>query len=224
MLNKIHRAQESDAREASLELLKPGSKKIKNNNLIFVKMKQHILPALKLTGVSIIVFGVFYPSLIWGIAQAAPNKGKGQTVKVNNKTVGYKLEGQNFTADNYFNSRPSAVGYNAAGSGGSNKGPSNPDYLKQVADRIDSFLVHNPSIKKEAVPAELVTASGSGLDPDLSPEAAYMQVARIAKARNIPEEKINILVSNQIQKPLLGLFGPEKVNVLQLNISLDEMK
>ncbi|MEP7318443.1 MAG: K(+)-transporting ATPase subunit C [Panacibacter sp.] len=189
-----------------------------------MKMKQHILPAIKLTGVSIIVFAVLYPLLIWGIAQAAPNNGQGETVKVNNKIVGYKLEGQNFTADNYFNGRPSAVGYNAAGSGGSNKGPSNPDYLKQVEDRIDSFLVHNSSIKKEAVPAELVTASGSGLDPDISPEAAYIQAARIANTRNIPQEKINLLIAEQIQKPLLGLLGPEKVNVLRLNISLDQMK
>ncbi|HRH51115.1 MAG TPA: K(+)-transporting ATPase subunit C [Panacibacter sp.] len=187
-------------------------------------MKQHILPALKLTGVSIIVFAVVYPLIIWGIAQAVPNNGQGETVEVNNKIVGYKLEGQNFTADNYFNSRPSAVGYNAAGSGGSNKGPSNPDYLKQVADRVDSFLVHNPSIKKEAVPAELVTASGSGLDPDLSPEAAKVQVNRIAAIRQIDENKLYALVDAHTDGPLLGLFGPAKVNVLQLNVALDELK
>lgn len=187
-------------------------------------MKQHILPALKLTGVSIIVFAVIYPLFIWGIAQAAPNNGKGETVKINSKIVGYKLEGQNFTADNYFNSRPSAVGYNAAGSGGSNKGPSNPDYLKQVADRVDSFLAHNPSIKKEAVPAELVTASGSGLDPDLSPEAAKVQVGRIAAIRQIDENKLYALVDAHTDGPLLGLFGPAKVNVLQLNVALDELK
>ena len=187
-------------------------------------MKQHFLPALRLTLVCIVVFIGLYTLLIWGIAQAAPNNGKGETVSVNNKVVGYKLEGQNFTADNYFNSRPSAAGYNAAGSSGSNKGPSNPDYLKQVQDRIDTFLVHNPSVKKEDIPSELVTASGSGLDPDLSPQGAYVQVARIAKARNISEEKIKALVDQQIQKPLLGLFGTEKINILQLNIELDKLK
>jgi potassium-transporting ATPase KdpC subunit len=187
-------------------------------------MNQHILPALKLTLVCIVVFVGLYALLIWGVAQAAPDKGKGETVSVNYKVVGYKLEGQNFTADNYFDSRPSACGYNAAGSGGSNKGPSNPDYLKQVQDRIDTFLVHNPSVKKEDIPSELVTSSGSGLDPDLSPQGAYVQVARIAKARNIPDAKINTLVDQQIQKPLLGLFGTEKVNILQLNIELDKLK
>lgn len=187
-------------------------------------MKQHFLPALRLTLICIVVFIGLYSLLILGIAQAAPNKGKGETVSVNNKVVGYKLEGQNFTDDKYFDSRPSAVGYNAAGSGGSNKGPSNPDYLKQVQDRIDSFLVHNPSVKKEEIPAELVTASGSGLDPDLSPQGAYVQVARISKTRNISTDKINQLVAQQIQKPLLGLLGTEKVNVLQLNIQLDNLK
>ncbi len=187
-------------------------------------MKQHILPALKLTFVSIVVFVGLYTLLIWGFAQAGPNNGKGETVTVNNKVVGFKLEGQNFTADNYFNSRPSAVGYNAAGSGGSNKGPSNPDYLKQVQDRIDTFLVHNPGVKKEQIPAELVTASGSGLDPDISAKGATVQVSRIARVRNITAEKINTLIAQQIQKPLLGMFGTEKINVLRLNIELDKLK
>ena len=187
-------------------------------------MKQHILPALKLTLLCIAVFVGLYTLLIWSIAQAVPNGGKGETVSVNNKVVGYKLEGQNFTADNYFNSRPSACGYNAAGSGGSNKGPSNPDYLKQVQDRVDSFLVHNPSVKKEEIPAELVTASGSGLDPDLSPAGAKVQVKRIALLRKIDETKLISLVEQQTEKPLLGLFGPSKVNVLKLNIALDQLK
>ena len=187
-------------------------------------MKLHFFPALRLTLISIIVFMGLYTLLIWVVAQAAPNSGKGETVSVNNKIVGYKLEGQNFTDDKYFDSRPSACGYNAASSGASNKGPSNPDYLKDVQNRIDTFIVHNPSVKKEDIPSELVTASGSGLDPDLSPQGAYVQVARIAKTRNISEEKIKELVAQQINKPLLGLFGPEKVNVLKLNIALDKLK
>ena len=187
-------------------------------------MKQHFLPALRLTLICVIVFIGFYTLLIWVVAQAAPNKGEGETVSVNNKVVGYKLEGQSFTADNYFNDRPSAAGYNAAGSSGSNKGPSNPDYLKQVQDRVDTFLVHNPGIKKEQIPSELVTASGSGLDPDISAEGAYVQVARISKGRKISVERLNSLVSAQIQKPLLGLLGTEKINILQLNIELDKLK
>ena len=187
-------------------------------------MKQHILPALKLTLICIVVFMGLYTLLIWTVAQAVPGNGKGETVSVNNKVLGYKLEGQSFTDDKYFNSRPSSCVYNAAGSGASNKGPSNPDYLKEVQNRIDTFIVHNPFVKKEDIPSELVTASGSGLDPDLSPQGAYVQVPRIAKTRNISEEKTKALVAQQIQKPLLGVFGPEKVNVLQLNIELDKLK
>ena len=187
-------------------------------------MKKHLLPALRLTLVFIIVLVCIYTIIIWCIAQAAPNKGEGETVVVNNKVVGYKLEGQNFTADKYFNGRPSAVGYNAAGSGGSNKGPSNPGYLKSVQACIDTFMIHNPSVKKADIPSELVTASASGLDPDLSPEGALVQVPRIAKTRNLPPDVIFALVNKRLQKPLLGILGPEKVNVLELNIDLDKIK
>ena len=149
---------------------------------------------------------------------------KGQTVAVNGKVVGYYLEGQHFTHDNYFWSRPSAVAYNAAGSGGSNKGPTNPDYLKQVQDRIDSFMVHNPGIDKGAIPSEMVTASGSGLDPDLSPAGATVQVKRIAAARKMDEQRIRELIAAHTQQPLLGLLGTSKVNVLALNIALDALQ
>jgi K+-transporting ATPase ATPase C chain len=187
-------------------------------------MKEHILPAIRLTIVCILFFCGVYTVFVLGIAQAAPSKGKGQTVTVNGKVVGYKLIGQKFTDDKYFLSRPSAVDYNAAGSGGSNKGPTNPDYLKTVQDRIDSFLVHNPGITKEEIPSELVTASGSGQDPDISPIAAHVQVKRIAAIRGFPEEKIRVLVDQQVDRPFLGLFGPQKVNVLKLNIELDNLK
>ena len=187
-------------------------------------MKKYFLPSLKLTLVLLIVCSLLYPLFISAIAKFAPGRGRGETLSVNGKVVGYANIGQKFMADKYFWSRPSAVDYNAAGSAGSNKGPTNPDYLKQVQNRIDSFLVHNPSVKKADIPSELVTASGSGLDPDLSPRGAYVQVARIAKIRNIPEQRIQTLVEQQIQKPLLGLFGPPKVNVLKLNIELDNLE
>ena len=187
-------------------------------------MKKYLLPSLKLTLVFLIVCSLLYPLFISAIAKFAPGRGRGETLSVNGKVVGYANIGQKFMADKYFWSRPSAVDYNAAGSAGSNKGPTNPDYLKQVQNRIDSFLVHNPSVKKADIPSELVTASGSGLDPDLSPRGAYVQVARIAKIRNIPEQRIQTLVEQQIQKPLLGLFGPPKVNVLKLNIDLDNLE
>jgi K+-transporting ATPase ATPase C chain len=187
-------------------------------------MKKYMLPSLKLSLVLLIICSLLYPLLISAFAKFAPGGGRGETLSVNGKVVGYANIGQKFTADNYFWSRPSAVDYNAAGSAGSNKGPTNPEYLKQVRDRIDSFLVHNPSVKRADIPSGLVTASGSGLDPDLSPQGAYVQSARIARARNIPIKEIQALVSKQIQKPFLGLFGPEKVNVLKLNIELDKLK
>ncbi|MBC7891831.1 MAG: K(+)-transporting ATPase subunit C [Sphingobacteriaceae bacterium] len=187
-------------------------------------MKNHLSPALRLTLVLLVLLAVVYPLLVAAIGKLAPGGGDGETVSVNGKVVGYALVGQNFTEDRYFNSRPSAVGYNAAGSGGSNKGPSNPDYLATVQARIDTFLVHNPGVTKEQIPAELVTASGSGLDPDLSPAAAKIQVARIAKIRGISEEKVAQLVEAQTEGPLLGLFGPSKVNVLKLNVALDALK
>src|SRR5215204_2828934 len=111
-------------------------------------MKQHIFPAIRLTLVCMGFFMGIYTLLIWVSAQTAPGKGKGEIVTINNKIVGWKLVGQKFTDDKYFWSRPSAVDYHADGSGGSNKGPTNPDYLQIVQDRIDSFLVHNPGIMK----------------------------------------------------------------------------
>jgi len=186
-------------------------------------MKKNLLISLKLTLVMLILCSVLYPLLIAGVGKAAPGGGKGETLSVNGKVVGYSLIGQKFTEDKYFWSRPSAVDYNAAGSAGSNKGPSNPDYLKIVQDRIDTFLVHNPGIKKEEIPADLVTASGSGLDPDISPASAYVQVKRIASVRGLSEENVKTLVDDHITKPFLGM-GPSKVNVLKLNIALDELR
>ena len=186
-------------------------------------MKNHIFPALKLTLLSLVLLVVVYPAVVWAVAQFAPNKGRVVFLEKNGKTVGAANVGQKFTEDKYFWSRPSAVDYNAAGSGGSNKGPSNPDYLAQVAARIDTFLVHNPTVKRADVPAELVTASGSGLDPHLSPEGALVQAERVARARKIPVEKVVALVESQTEKPLLGLFGPAKINVLALNLALDSL-
>src|SRR5450631_3286732 len=174
-------------------------------------MKKYILPSLKLTLVLLIICSLLYPVLVAAIGHFTPGKGKGTTETVNGKVVGYTEIGQKFDQDKYFWSRPSAVAFNAAGSAGSNKGPSNPDYLKDVQSKIDTFLFHNPGIRKEDIPAELVTYSGSGLDPDISPKGAYIQIARIAKTRNISEEKVQALVDQHIQKSLLGMLGPDKV-------------
>lgn len=182
-------------------------------------MKQHFFPAIKLTLVLLIVLSGIYPLLIWGIAQLTPQKGKGELIQANGKKY-YSNIGQSFTDDKYFYSRPSAVHYNAAGSAGSNKGPSNPDYLATVQARIDSFLVHNPGIEKKDIPVDLVTASGSGLDPHISVAAATVQVKRISKIRNIPEANLRELVRTYTEQPAVG---PQTINVLQLNIALDKL-
>ncbi|MGH2664676.1 K(+)-transporting ATPase subunit C [Flavobacterium sp.] len=183
-----------------------------------------IISIVKFTILTIIVFGFLYPIIIWGIAQFSPNQGKGETITVKNKVVGYQKIGQKFDKSNYFWGRPSAVDYNAAGSGGSNKGPSNPDYLVQVQKRIDTFLLAHPYLKKSDIPSDMVTASGSGLDPNISVQAAKVQVKRIAKIRNIDEQKLELLITEKTEKPVLGIFGPEKINVLELNITLDKLK
>lgn len=186
-------------------------------------MKKHILLAIKLTAVMVLFLTVIYPLAVWGVAQFSPNAGKGDIIE-HNGNKHYVNIGQSFTDDNYFWSRPSAVDYNAAGSGGSNKGPSNKEYLAEVQARIDTFLVHNPEVDKSEIPVDLVTASGSGLDPNFSVQAAKVQVKRIAKIRGLDELKLNQLIDQHTEKPLWGLFGPEKINVLKLNIALDKVK
>lgn len=187
-------------------------------------MIKNLKPAILLTLLLLLLLGFVYPFILWGIGQIMPDKSIGSPVIQEGKIIGYENIGQSFTDEKYFWGRPSAVGYNAASTGGSNKGPSNPDYLAEVQARIDTFLVHNPDVKKENIPSDLVTASGGGLDPHISPQGAYVQISRIAKTRNINEEQLKELIKNNIEKPLLGLFGTERVNVLKLNIALDKLK
>jgi K+-transporting ATPase ATPase C chain len=183
---------------------------------------KNIFSILKLTLFMVVLLAVIYPMAIFGIAQFAPNKGKGETISVNGKVVGYQKIGQKFEKPNYFWGRPSAVDYNAAGSGGSNKGPSNADYLALVQKRIDTFLIVHPYLKKSEIPSDMVTASGSGLDPNISPEGALIQVKRVAKERKLSEEKVKALVESKINRP--AVMGTSMVNVLELNVALDALK
>ncbi|SEW14475.1 potassium-transporting ATPase subunit KdpC [Chitinophaga arvensicola] len=187
-------------------------------------MKKYLLPSIKLTALLVLLLGGLYPLFLAGVAKLAPGKGDGIKVTHNGRVVGYENIAQKFSDDKYFQPRPSTVDYNAAGSGGSNKAAGNPDYLKTVQERIDSFMVHNPDVKKSDIPAELVTASASGLDPHLTPAAAYVQVPRVAKLRNIPADKLKQLIDANTKGPLMGLFGLSTVNVLKLNIALDDLK
>ncbi|WP_417358742.1 K(+)-transporting ATPase subunit C [Flavobacterium sp.] len=185
-------------------------------------MKTHIIPAIRLTLFCAVFFCGFYTLAILGIAQLAPNNGKGEVITANGKTYHVNVA-QNFTEDKYFWPRPSAVDYNGDGSGGSNKGTSNPDYLAEVQARIDTFMLKNPGIDRSAIASEMVTASGSGLDPHISVAAAKIQAKRIATARNLPEEKILAVITANTEKPLLGLLGTEKINVLKLNLALNNL-
>lgn len=182
---------------------------------------KNLIISIKLTLVCLVLFTVIYPLFVLGIAKLASNKGEGELVSANYKSY-YSNIAQNFTESKYFSSRPSATNYNGSGSGGSNKGTSNPDYLAVINARIDTFLIQNPSIEKHQVPADLVTASGSGLDPHLSYASALVQTERIAKARNISKETVLQIIDNNREQALFGLFGPEKINVLKLNLALDE--
>lgn len=188
-------------------------------------MQTNIFPALRLTLLSILVFAVIYPLFVLGVGQVmAPAKGKGEFLERSGHKVGAVLIGQKFDAERYFWSRPSAAGHNAAASCGSNKAVSNPDYLKEVEDRINTFLKAHPYLQRSQVPAELVTASGSGLDPHLSPAGTLIQVERVAKARNLSADRVRQLVEQHTEKPVLGFLGMPKVNILLLNLALDDLK
>lgn len=188
-------------------------------------MKNFIV-AFRLTMVLCMFLYLGYVLVLWIFGKvASPGNGNAETVEVNGKVVGAANVGQQFTKDIYFWGRPSCAGngYDAANSCGSNKGPTNPEYLAEVEVRIDTFLMHHPYLGRKEVPAEMVTASGSGLDPDITPQSARVQVKRVATARHLDEHLVANLVEKSIQRPLFGLFGPEKVNVLKLNVSLDEL-
>ncbi|MBT2559055.1 potassium-transporting ATPase subunit KdpC [Hymenobacter sp. ISL-91] len=186
-------------------------------------MKNNFASAFRLTLALLVLCCGVYPALVWGAALLAPGQGQGVQVSHKGRLVGFENVGQKFDWPEYFNSRPSAVGYAADGSGGSNKGPSNPEYLAEVNTHVAAFRQQNPSVKPGQVPVEMVTASGSGLDPHLSPAGAYAQVERVARLRGLPAERVRALVDARVQQPIFVLLGPSKVNVLQLNLALDSL-
>lgn len=185
-------------------------------------MKNHIVSAFRLSLVMLVVVGI-YLIVVYAGSKVLPTQGNAEIINYKGQKF-YANVGQEFKSEKYFHGRPSSVNYNAAGSGGSNKGPSNEEYLEIVQKRIDTLKLQNPEMGSVKVPVELVTASGSGLDPDISEEGALYQAKRIAKIRSLSVEQINSLIKDQTQKPFLGLFGPSKINVLKLNIALDQLK
>jgi K+-transporting ATPase ATPase C chain len=198
-------------------------------------MFREIRPAIVVLVALTLVTGLAYPLAMTGIAQIIfPGQAQGSLIERDGKVVGSALIGQDFTSDKYFHGRLSATTapdpkdptktvaapYNAGNSGGSNLGPSNKALIDRVQGDLDKLKKENPSV---AVPADLVTTSASGLDPDISPEAALFQVSRIAKARNLPENRIRELVADQTEGRFLGLLGEPRVNVLLLNLALDRL-
>lgn len=185
---------------------------------------KNILKDIKLNFATLILFGLVFPLLIWAIGLIFPHQANGLPIYKNGELIGFENIGQKFYSDKYFWGRPSAVDYNAAATGGSNKGPTNPDYLAEVEKRIQEFLDKNPEVKRSEIPSDLVTASGGGLDPHISPQAAFIQIPRIANERNLDRQTLRKLVEDIIEPPFLGMFGPKRVNVLKLNLALDKLK
>ena len=188
----------------------------------------------KLSLVMFVICGLIYPTLMTGLSQVIfPHQANGSLIEMDGKVIGSELVGQDFTDERLFHCRPSAVKYNTftqnekesneqvlPSSGSENLASSNPKLEKRINDDVEEFLQENPTVKREDIPADIITASGSGLDPHISVDAANVQIDRVSKNTHISKEVLKKLIKDNTENKLLGIFGEEKVNVLQLNLSL----
>ena len=186
-------------------------------------MKEHLRIAFLMTIVTTLIFGLIYPLAVTGVAQMIfPAKANGSLIRNNGEVSGSSLLGQSFSTAGYFHSRPSAAGdgYDANASSGSNLGPTNKQLLVRVQGDVEKLQVENPGV---AIPADLVTTSGSGLDPDVSPAAAEFQVPRVARERGVSQEELLAFVRKHETPRQFGILGEPRVNILQLNLDLDSL-
>jgi K+-transporting ATPase ATPase C chain len=186
-------------------------------------MRRHITIAVLYTVITTVIFGLVYPFIVTGLAQLMfRDKANGQLLRRNGQLVGSRIIGQSFTAPQYFHSRPSAAGngYDAANSGGSNYAPTNKKLIDRIAGDVAALQPEHPG---SDIPIDLVTASGSGLDPDITPAAAEFQVSRVAEQRHLSEDVVRKLVSQHTEGRQLGFLGEPRVNVMLLNLDLDQL-
>jgi K+-transporting ATPase ATPase C chain len=186
-------------------------------------MKRNLITAILMTIATTIVLGIIYPLVVTGLAQALfHDKANGQLIVKDGKIVGSRIIGQPFASDRYFHSRPSNAGngYDAANSGASNLGPTNHALIDRVTASVAQYKTDNPHLP---VPIDLVTTSGSGLDPDITPAAAEFQVARVAKTRGMSEPQVRTFIAKHTEGRQLGFLGEARVNVLELNLDLDSL-
>lgn len=184
-------------------------------------MKKNLMIAVLMTIVTTVLLGVVYPLVMTAVAQVLfRDKANGQLISRDGKVIGSRIIGQPFTGPGYFHSRPSAAGdgYDAANSGGTNLGPTNQKLIDRVKQDVATLQKENPG---QPVPVDMVTTSASGLDPDITPAAAYFQVPRVARERGVSEEELRRLVANHVEQRQLGILGEPRVKVLQLNLDLD---
>jgi potassium-transporting ATPase KdpC subunit len=189
-------------------------------------MRRALLVSVRMALVTIVLFGLVYPLVVWGVTAAAfPVQSHGSLVTSAGTVVGSRLIGQAFASDRYFHPRPSAAGsgYDGMASGASNLGPTSKQLVSQVASRV-AAAERVEGAGRGSVPVDLVTGSGSGLDPDVSPGSAYLQVPRIARVRGLPEARVRSLVAAHVTGRQLGFLGEPRVNVLELNLALEGMQ